>query len=438
MRLSYLTVFLCLSSWMWIILMAPMTGFAQFPEEDTTNYLHFSNQIFRDNIKTVQFHRAGWDLSPPLMELNSNEQLLLSFDDLEADGKEYTFTIVHCNHDWTPSDLEPYEYIDGYEEDYIYQFRYSVNTIVPYTHYELLFPTPDLKPEISGNFMLKVYLDREDSLYFTRRFMVLEQKVDVQATVRQATRIDDKKFRQEVDFEILASGYSIPNPYRNLSIVIQQNGRWDNARFDIQPKMVVGDKLNYDYDGELVFDGGNEFRSIDIKSLTYNTENVDKINYDRTGYHVFLRPDKRRTFQVYKTENDINGQFKIKTEDQVDTETRSEYVQVHFFLPYDVPLMDADIYIQGALTGWTLNEHAKMNYDLSKRGFIHTLLLKQGYYNYQYVALQHGQQKGDVAFIEGNHWETKNEYTVLVYHREQGDFYDRLVGVTHVNSFADR
>jgi len=410
---------------------------AQFEEPDMIDYIEYSNKIFRPNIKTVLLHREGWDLSPPLMKFNSGEQLRLSFDDLEADGKEYSFTIIHCNADWKPSKLEKYEYIDGYEEDYIYNFQYSTNTIVSYTHYELLFPTQDLKPEISGNYILKVFYEHEDSIYFTRKFMIMDQKVSIEGRVKQATNISDRNYKQEVDFKILSPDYNITNPYRNLKVVIRQNDRWDNAIWDLKPKMVVTGTLDYNYDFENVFDGGNEFRSIDFKSLTYYTENIDKIDYDHSGYHVFARPDERRTFKVYKTEDDINGQLKIKTEDQDDSEIRSEYVNVHFYLPYDAPLLDADLFINGALTDWTLNEDSKMAYDYKKGGYTKTMLLKQGYYNYQYVMRYHNSTIGDVSFIEGNHWETRNQYTISVYNREQGDYYDRLIGVTFINSFEE-
>ncbi len=420
-----------------LFLLACTSSEAQFSGTDTVNYLNWSNKVFRPNIKTVLLHREGWELSPPLMEFNSGEKLRLSFDDLEAAGKEYTFTIIHCNADWTPSHLKKHEYIDGYEEDFIYDFRYSANTIVSYAHYELLFPTQDLKPELPGNYILVVYDEHPDSICFTRRFMVFDQRVDIRGRVKQATDIEQRNYRQEVDFEILSPDYTIYNPYRDLTVVVQQNGRWDNAVTDLKPRMVVAGKLDFNYDRENVFDGGNEFRSVDIKSLNYYTGNIDKIDYDRSGYHVFVKPDERRTFKVYKSDDDINGQAKIRTEDQEGTETRAEYVNVHFYLAYDVPLIDADIYLNGALTDWRLDDDSRMSYDFAKKGFLKTMLLKQGYYDYQYVMRYHGEERGDVSFIEGNHWETRNEYTILVYHREQGTFFDRLVGVTHILSFEE-
>jgi len=379
-------------------------------------------------------HKTGWELSPALLEMNSDESLQLSFDDLDADGKEYMFTIVHCNANWKLSRLEKYEYIDGYHEDYIYEYRFSSNTIVPYTHYELTFPTTDLKPKIPGNYMMKVFVEKEDSLYFTRQFRVVDTKVTFEGRVKQATSIADRKFKQEVDFSVKTGNYRIASPYIDVRAVIIKNGRWDNAIRDLKPKTVISGKLDYNYDYENIFDGGNEFRSIDIKSLNYYTENIQKIEYTNEGYQVFLKPSEKRTFQVYKTEDDINGKMLIKTEDQDMTEIASEYVNVHFTLKYPAPMLDADIFILGALTNWNYTDESKMTYNYKTKSYEKTLLLKQGYYNYQYVMKYRNESTGDASFIEGNHWETDNDYTIYIYNREPGDVFDRLIGVGHLNS----
>ena len=413
-----------------------VSGFSQ--NGDTlANYIDESNKIFKSNIKTVLLHREGWDLSPPLLKFGNDEKLRLAFDDLDTDVKDYMFTIIHCDAFWKPSDLEQYEYIEGYYDDYIYEYDFSVNTIQPYTHYELQFPTDDLKPKLSGNYILKVFVDNVDSVFFTRRFMMVDQKVDIISYVKQATNISDRNYKQELDFEINTSTYKVVNPYQDLKILITQNGRWDNSIKGLKPKMVVSDKLDYNYDKENVFSGGNEFRSFDIKSFKYNTEFVKNIDYNYEGYQVFLYDGQRRNFQVYKTIDDINGKMKIKTEDSHITEIHAEYVNVHIFLSYAVPLIDGDIYIIGALTDWRFSDESKMEYDFKRKGYKKLLLVKQGYYNYQFVLLYDSQTIGDETFIEGSHWETENDYTIYVYNREPGDNYDKLIGVKHVNSLPE-
>lgn len=420
-----------------VLLILILSEYSFSQESDSINYNELSNKIFKSNIKTVLLHRDGWDLSPPLMKFNQGEKLKLSFDDLDADGKEYSYTIVHCDAFWKPTQIEKYKYIDGYEEDYIYDFTYSANTIISYTHHELVFPTEDLKPKIPGNYILKVYYEEEDSIYFTRRFMVLETKVSVEGTVKQASLLEDRNYKQEVDFSILSPTYNIVNPYRDLKVIILQNGRWDNALTELKPKMVIDGKLDYNYDFENVFDGGNEFRTTDITSLAYYTANIEQIKYTVEGYQINLRADEKRTFKNYRSIDDINGMYKIKTDEHDENEIRSEYVFVHFRLHYDTPLLDAEIFINGALTDWNLDENSKLVYDYQKTSYVRTLVLKQGYYNYQYVMKYMNSTKGDVSFIEGNHWETRNEYTILVYNKEFGNEYDSLIGLVHINSYEE-
>lgn len=395
-----------------------------------------SNRIYKDNIRSLQFYRSGWEYSNPLISLNTNEKLLLSFDDLDADVKEYMFTIVHCDAYWKPSDLRPDEYIKGYEDDYIYQYEFSMNTLQAYTHYSLSFPTEDLSPKISGNYILKAFIENQDSLYFTRRFMVMEQKLGIEAKVKQASLIGDRNYKQEIDFEINAAGYRIVNPYRDLKVIVIQNGRWDNAIYNLKPKMVVGNKLDYNYDKENVFNGGNEFRALDIKSLTYNTENVLSISSDFEGYKVIVRPGEKRTFSVYKTEDDINGRMKIKTEDYNNSDIEAEYVACYFSFPYPAPMVLGDFYILGEISDWGYNDFARMEYNYQEKKYEKTLLLKQGYYDFQYVFLEKGSMTGDETFYEGNHSETRNQYTIFVYNRELSDEYDRLIGVKHLNTLS--
>ncbi len=406
---------------------------------DSINYFEKCNTIYKSSIKTVLFHRDGWDMSPPLLNFGTDEKLRLSFDDLDGDYKNFTYTITHCDANWKPSAIRQDEYIDGYFEESIRDYSFSINTILPYTHYVLVFPTEDLIPKIPGNYILTVYNEDPDSIFFTRRFMLVDQKVRITGRVHQATQLEEKNYKQEVDFSINANGYRIINPYQDLKVVrLFKMVRWDNAITNLQPKMVIGDKYDYDYDKENVFDGGNEFRAFDIKTLRSNSENVAKIVYAGDGYQVYLRDDEKRTFQVYKTEKDIDGQMKIKTDDRSDSETQAEYVSVHFFLSYPAPMIDADMFILGQLTDWQLSDASKMDYNYKMKRYEKILLLKQGYYNYQYVLRYHGQSAGDATFIEGNHAETENTYTVFVYNREFGGDFDVLIGVDYLSSMPTK
>lgn len=403
------------------------------------DYLRYSDHIYVDHIRSVLLHREGWELSYPLIEYATDEKLQLSFDDLQGDVKDLKYTFIHCDANWQASDLLPSDYIEGFYNDFITQYFPSYNTLQTFTHYELVFPSENMKPTLSGNYLLRVYDNNfpEKSL-ITMRFMIFERKVSVSGRVHAATDINDRKYRQEVDFAIDQQSYRIDQPFQNLKVVLLQNGRWDNAITNLKPQMLKGNILDYNLDFDNVFDGINEFRRFDLKSLRYNTENVMRIIEDDTSYTAILKTDRRRPFQVYSLDKDINGKRLIKVNEGSDSRIEAEYVKVVFTLPYDAPLLRGNIFIMGGLTHWQFKDEAKMKYDINARVYRATMYLKQGYYNYMYVFLEDGKTEGDATLIEGNHEETENDYTILVYNRESGARFDRLISFTQLNSLENR
>ncbi len=421
------------------LLTALITGVHGSTAETNTDYFLRGDFIHKNNIKTVLFNQKGFDLSDPLMRLNSGDRLILRFDDLDADYKNYYYTIIHCNADWEPSELRQHEYIEGFYEDQIRDYRRSVNTRVPYTHYYLEFPGPNLRPSKSGNYILKVYLDGDPAnIVFTRRFSVFEQRVTIDGSVTQANLVRYRDRKQQVAFNINTGSYSISNPFRDLSVVIRQNGRWDNAITGLDPRTILGNVLVYDYEDKTLFEGGNEFRHLDLRSLRYLSGDIADIRSSRRFWDVYLLPDKLRTYDRYYSEEDLNGRFQILTQDARNAMTESDYAWVHFHLPMDTPLAEGHIYVMGALTDWHFSDDNRMNYNYGENAYELSLLLKQGYYNYLYAYMPEDTRQADVPFIEGSHSYTENDYTIYVYHRRPGDLYDRLIGISHLNPTVPR
>ena len=402
------------------------------------NYFRYEDYIYNDNIKTVLLYKDGFALAPPLIQLGSTEKMNLSFDDFNDDSKTYKYTIIHCDANWKPSDMISAEYIDGFTEDYISTYSTSFNTLQKFYHYSLIFPTENLRPTKSGNYILKVYKDEDtdENLVFTRRFMIYEPKVTVAGSVQRATLIEDMNYKQQVDFTISYQNYAINSPYSDLKVVITQNDRWDNAIRSLKPKYVKDNLLDYNYNDETSFNGGNEFRHFDTKSLRFISDRIKRITRDSLGNEVYLLPDARRSFTVYTTVPDINGKKLIKTDDAMrNSDIEAEYMYVHFTLPYYEQISEGNIYIFGAITDWQYKKEAIMKYNSSIGAYEGTLYLKQGYYNYEYVLLKNKQSVGDETFMEGNHYETENDYTIYVYNQEQGTNYDKLISVQRLNMY---
>ncbi len=405
--------------------------------EAIITFPQISDTVLNENLQTVLIHKNGWEMSLPIIGLNTIETIRLSFDDLEGDIKRYKYTILQCDANWQISQLQPSNYVDGFTEDYIEDYKISINTIQKYTHYNLVFPKETMKITKSGNYILKVYTNNSDEPLIIKRFMVLEQVVNINGKIKDATLLNDKRFKQEVDFSISTNNYIINNPSRNLSVKIYQNMRPDNAICSLKPRLIIGNELDYDYDEGNTFNGGNEFRNFDIKSLKYNSERIYQINYEEGANHVYLHNDFARRFKVYKSEEDINGKRAIKADYIRDSEIEADYTYVHFTLPYDIPTVEGNIYVYGALTDWKLDNNSRMTYNYKRRAYEGIVFVKQGYYNYQYILLKPNKEIDD-TFVEGNHSDAENDYFIFVYYRPMGELYDKFIGFKQLNSINDR
>jgi hypothetical protein len=401
------------------------------------NQMRYEDWTYKSYIKTVQLHESSFDANPAIMQLNGSELLELSFDDLEADKKEYSISFVHCDANWAPSNLLNAEFMNGFFEANIINFNYSTNTIQKYTHYSIIFPQSNMQFTKSGNYIAFVYEDNnKEKIVLTKRFMIYENKVTVVSSVRQAMGNDEQYEKQHIDFTILNSQYELTNPFTDLKVVITQNNRWDNAVNNIKPTFVEPGKLTYLLDDKSTFNGGNEFRYFDTRSLRTYTERVYDIRKDSVYiYHVELKNDELKSFKNYSFYNDLNGGFLIKNQDMIGSpDIEADYAWVHFFLPYDNAQGAGNFYVLGKLTEWRLNKTNRMTYNYKKMGYECSLFIKQGYYNYNYVYLKDDKKGGDETFSEGNHWETENDYAIYVYHRQRGTYYDQLVAIKRLNS----
>ena len=372
----------------------------------------YKNETFNTQIKTLLCHKKEEELSLSIINLNSEEQLLISFDDLEADIKDYYYTIIHCNADWTASDLMQSEYISGFTDEPITNYEFSFNTLQKYTHYSFEFPTEQIKPMLSGNYVFKIFEEGGSAIAY-KRFMVLETKLTIEAQVRRATLAEDRTTKHEIDFTIKHPNVVVSDPFSDL--------------------FVKNDELIYDYEDDNTFWANNEFRHFDIKSLRYQSERIKDIRFDSTYNQVYLFNDRKRSFDRYSIEPDINGNFLIKSQEARNSAIEADYAFVHFTLPMD-NISYGDLYLLGAFSDWELKEDFKLHYNKPKRQYEGSVYLKQGYYNYHYALQDISTNRVDVSFIEGTHYQTRNDYYVDVYYRAVGDRYDRFVGFLKTSS----
>ncbi len=400
--------------------------------------IQYEDFVYQDNIRTVQMKVDGMNnMNPVILPLNGGATVELSFDELTDDVMDYVYKIILCNADWTPNtEMNEMEYLDGFTNERITNYDFSFNTFENYVHYKVTLPNEDIRWTKSGNYLLLVY-DEEDEerLILSRRFMVVDQSMRIRSTINRPMNFKIMRTHQEIDFFVNHKGINISNPQIEIKTAILQNGRWDNAIVGLKPLFVKPDELVFDYQNQIIFPAGKEYRYANLTSFRYKTDRVANLIDDKIdGNIVQLMTEQSRAFVPYLFEQDINGNFIINNEHRNDNDLESDYAWVHFGLEKPLEMEGGDVYLFGALTDWGIHERFRMDYDENLRRYKARIQLKQGFYNYHYVFVKHGTQTVDLEELEGNWHETENNYTILVYYRPFGTRYDQLVAVQTINS----
>jgi hypothetical protein len=380
------------------------------------------------NIRSVIFKGTTEDQFP-LIQLG--EPLYLEFDDLLANEQDYYYKIVHCNYDWTVSDLLKSQYLNGVDNQRITDYENSYNTLQPYSNYRLAIPNDNVRLKVGGNYLIEVY-NGYNELQFSRRFIVYQDQVQVGATVKRSRDFEFLNERQVVQFSINASDAGLVNPKQEVKVVILQNYHWPTALYNIRPQYTLGNELVYRYDQETSFPGGNEYLNFDTKDLRASSAAIARIEFFDI-YHHYLFTDRYRNKDPYTYFPDINGDFVIRTLQGENNSREAEYTDVHFSLPYTAGLQTDDVYVFGKFNNYALEESNRMTYNEENGNMEAVIRLKQGFYNYKYVQLG-SEGSPELNNVCGNFHFTENNYLILVYYRNFGDLYDSIIGIGTANS----
>lgn len=368
---------------------------------------------------------------PPVMRLGGDDVLQFSFDEMSHVYHRYVYRIVHCNADWSLSDILEIDYLEGFNDVVIEDWENSVNTNQLYTHYQFSLPNENVALKASGNYRVEVYDDEEDfeTPVASFDFSVVEQQVSFEASVSGDTDRTFNEGEQQVSFAVRYPSF-VASPASELKAVVYQNGRRDNAVCGIVPTYITGDRVEYVHNEKLIFDAGNEYRRFEITDPNAPGEGVEDVVYDGSLYNAVLYMDKPRVSR--SNYRDENGRFIVNTLEGLGTELEADYINVHFAL--DVPYRaDGDFYLLGDFCGNGFIAVSRLNYD-AEDGYYYTFMpLKMGLYNYCYVWVPTGSDEAVNVPAEGNFYNTGNEYMIYMYYRGFADRYDRLLGVHRIN-----
>lgn len=386
------------------------------------------NEMLDKNIASLQVVANNDWLSLPIITLNSNDFVNIRFDDLTHEYHRYCYKIEHCEADWqTSSALFESDYIDGFASgNTIDDVKESTNTVQLYTHYNISFPNNKCRPKISGNYRVTIYDENDEKHVVCRAyFMIVEPSMAVHLNVTTNTDIDINGKHQQVEMAIDYGNNIVSNPQTQIKTVVIQNNRWDNAVVNARPQYIKANGLQWIHCKDYIFDGGNEYRKFETLDVTHTTMGLESINWDGHNYHAWIWTDEPRPSYIY--DKDANGAFLIRNSDNIDNDVNSDYIITHFRLKS--PQTADPIYINGFFTNDRFLPQYEMKWNEKNQQYEGELLLKQGYYSYQYLMMK---PEGKLKPVpsEGNFYQTENTYQALIYFKANGDRTDRLVGYT--------
>lgn len=385
--------------------------------------------------RTLQTLNADNFMGLPMVRLGTEDRMLITFDELGDDVSYLQYRLVHCNADWKPSQLVESEYLDGFNVADITDYAFSSNTYVHYVNYRIEIPNAEMRPLKSGNYLLQVFpQDDPDDLILQTRFLVSENAVSVSGEATSRTDRGLNTEWQQVNLTVSPGDFPLRSPLSDILLVVSQNGRPDRTRFIARPQQLKGRSLVYEHCPDLVFPAGNEYRRFETVRADYPGMNVDSVRFIGRNYHAWVHADSPRAAAPYVYDVTQNGRFKIDEYNSSDPDLGADYITVHFRLNHP-EITNADVFVDGDFAYDSFGESNRMRYDRESQSYMLEIPLKQGSYNYQYVAVPHGAAKvSDPSLFEGDKFETGNEYQVYVYLREPGSRADRLIGTAQLFS----
>lgn len=387
---------------------------------------------FDEAFRTIVTKIDGDDQALPVVTLGGTEQLTIGFDELTDDRSYLRYELQHCNEMWEPDGLVDSEFLDGFNRADITDYAFSRATTVHYVHYTVTLPNPDMRITEAGNYLLRVYReDDPDTTLLQVRFAVSDETMRIGASVSSQTDVDYNESHQQLEIDVDMRRERVRDPWADLVVVVEQNGRPDTRRVVGRPQRVDGSTAHYAHSPALIFDAGNEYRRFETVATRFAPMGVDVVRMQNGGYHFYLNEDRERASRPYAYDSTQHGRFRVRdyyAETAEESDTDADYATVHFSLaaPY-VP--GGHIYIDGDLTQRRLDADSRMTYDHETERYSTSMLLKQGAYNYEYLFVPEGAGSGYTSAIEGDHYPTQNEYTVWVYYRRPSERALRLVAV---------
>ena len=409
------------------------------PEYYADKTLRYQDYTYSPDVRSVQCYvasgRPNEVFQPAVVPLGQSSAIVLEFDVLGEQSQRYTAKILHCDADWQPSLLTDMQFLSEINEFLVTDYRVGTGTKVPYFHYRLRAPSVRL----SGNYVLVVQSSGGVPVV-SRRLVVYENQVNVSLRPGLVVGGQERYTLQQLDFSVGYASVNLVNAAAEVKVVLRQNFRWDNAKYNLRPTFVrdAERRLDYQYfNFENAFPGLSEYRYFDTRSIQSVGIGVLHVDPRTNPTAVTLQPETPRAKQAYNQYQDANGQRVFESREYGNGNVNADYADVTFQLKADQPA-PGPVYAVGAMSDWQLKDEFRLSYDETTQLYTGHALLKQGYYNYSFAVAGGTGKAPNEVYFEGSHQETENQYDLLVYYRPPGTRADLLIGYQAVDMNSRR
>lgn len=382
------------------------------------------------HIRTISFVQNGQN-AIPIFQLGDTFQL--QFDDLHASEDNYYYKITHCDYDWKQSQLSPNEYLVGFDDQRIQDYLNSLNALQVYSHYRVTLPNRLTQLKVSGNYIISV-LNEDKEVIFSRKFIVYENLVSVPMQIKRARNLDEVEHKHNIDFAVKSGSITFQNPLSNVKVLLLQNGRFDNAISNIKPMYTIGNDLIYKYNKETQFWAGNEYLFFENKIIRAANNSIAHVDSNSGLYSCYLYTNNTRASKTYTYWPDINGNFFVNNISAENNEIEADYAWIYFSLSAPAFYQNENIYVTGMFNNYALTDESKMDYNEKKGVYEKAIMVKQGFTNYCFTIADSKGKIDNENAIDGNFWQTENNYNALIYYRENNQRYDRVIGIGSATS----
>lgn len=404
---------------------------------DTTDT---ATRIFDTDFRTLKVECSDDFMSAPVITTDGDRSITFSFDEMTTERSYLCYKLYHCNADWQPSALFEDEYVEGFNKADVEDIGFSRSTFRQYVNYRITIPSADMQPLVSGNYLLSVYREEDpDDVVLQARFSVSEESVPVEAVASIHTDRGNDGLLQQLDIALDTRALPRVDPFSEIIVAVEQNGVPQSRVYTSMPLRVEPERIVYSHNADLIFPSGNEWRRFETVRADYPGLHADSTRYVKDCYHAYLKQDEGRAEKPYLYDRTQFGRFKIREYNSTDSDLGADYIDTHFTLDFP-QLMNGDIYLDGEFTNHLLLPDYKLTYDPVTHLYYAVVPLKQGSYNYRYVAVARnddGTSAGappSASLVEGDKAETINEYRIQVFVHKHGSRADRLVADTIITT----